>query len=171
MRSKNDVQIVYEEIMLMKNIYYYETGLGKIAITENGTAITGVFFSEERYPEDAVENETELLKKAVSQLEEYFTGKRKVFELPLELNGTEFQKKVWKELLKIPFGETRSYGEIARSIGQPKAARAVGMANNRNLIPIFIPCHRVIGANGKLVGYAGGLKIKEYLLTIEKTKE
>lgn len=152
----------------MKNIFFYQTEIGKIAITENGTAITGLYFSKEKFPEDAEEKETTLLKEAAKQLTEYFQGKRKRFELPLAPNGTEFQQKVWKALMDIPFGETRSYGEIAVSVGNPKAARAVGMANNRNPIPIFIPCHRVIGANGKLVGYGGGLEIKEYLLNIEK---
>lgn len=152
----------------MKNIYFYQTEIGKIAITENGTAITGLYFSKEKFPKDAEEKETTLLKEAAKQLNEYFYRKREKFELPLAPNGTEFQQKVWKALMDIPFGETRSYGEIAVNVGNPKAARAVGMANNRNPIPIFIPCHRVIGANGKLVGYGGGLEIKEYLLKIEE---
>ena len=101
------------------------------------------------------------------QFAEYFAGKRKKFELPLAPEATPFQKKVLRALQSIPFGQTRSYGQIARAIGQPKAARAVGMANNRNPISIIIPCHRVIGANGKLVGYGGGLKNKEKLLTLE----
>lgn len=110
-----------------------------------------------------------LLKKAVKQLDEYFAGKRKKFDLPLSMKGTEFQQKVWEALRAIPYGETRSYGDIAKAIGKPKAARAVGMANNRNPVSIIVPCHRVIGANGSLVGYGGGLKAKEFLLKLEGT--
>ncbi|CDE23966.1 methylated-DNA--protein-cysteine methyltransferase [Amedibacillus dolichus CAG:375] len=104
----------------------------------------------------------------IRQLQEYFDGLRKEFTLPLVLEGTAFQKKVWTALCKIPYGETRSYQDIARMIDQPKACRAVGMANNRNPIVIVIPCHRVIGKNKTLVGYGGGLKRKEYLLKLEK---
>ena len=109
-----------------------------------------------------------MIKECFKQLKEYFEGSRREFDLPIEMNGTQFQKKVWKELLKIPYGETRSYKDIAISIGNEKACRAIGMANNKNHIPIIIPCHRVIGSNGKLVGYAGGIDIKEKLLNIEK---
>ena len=102
------------------------------------------------------------------QMREYFVGKRKAFELPLRPDGTDFQKKVWNALLEIPFGETRSYQDIANAVGSPKACRAVGMANHQNPIIIVIPCHRVIGKNGKLVGYGGGLSMKEKLLLLEK---
>ncbi len=153
----------------MKNIFYYDTKIGRISIEENGTAITKINFINEELKDKMVKkNETELLKAAIMQLEEYFEGKRYFFDLPLDPTGTEFQKKVWGALKEIPFGETKSYGEIAKIIGNEKASRAVGMANNKNPIPIIIPCHRVIGANGKLVGYAGGLGIKEMLLNIEK---
>ncbi|WP_026146823.1 methylated-DNA--[protein]-cysteine S-methyltransferase [Methylomonas sp. MK1] len=101
------------------------------------------------------------------QLEQYFAGKRQRFVLPLNFVGTDFQKQVWQSLLTIPFGETRSYGQIAQQIGKPKAARAVGAANGRNPISIVIPCHRVIGSNGELTGFAGGLKAKAYLIEIE----
>ena len=101
------------------------------------------------------------------QLLEYFEGARKAFTVPLDFNGTEFQKKVWQALLSIPFGETRSYGEIARQLGNPTASRAVGAANGRNPIPILAPCHRVIGSSGKLTGYGGGLDVKEMLLSLE----
>jgi len=104
---------------------------------------------------------------AERQLAEYFAGERKRFDLPLDFNGTEFQKQVWSALLTIPFGETRSYAEIARLIGRPAACRAVGAANGKNPISIVAPCHRVIGANGTLTGFAGGLKAKEYLLQLE----
>jgi methylated-DNA-[protein]-cysteine S-methyltransferase len=152
----------------MKSIYLYDTQIGKIGIADNGIAITDLYFDGEGLPSDIKINETKLIKEAWKQLTEYFLGNRKEFKLPLFPEGTEFQNKVWMALQDIPFGETRSYGEIAKTIGNSKAARAVGMANNRNPIPIFIPCHRVIGANGSLVGYGGGLKIKEYLLTVEK---
>jgi len=153
---------------MMKNIFFYQTDIGKIGIAENGTAIINLCFENEKAPEDAVVLETELLKEAGSQLLSYFAGKRKEFSLPLAPTGTEFQQNVWKGLRAIPYGETRSYKEIAQAVGSLEAFRAVGMANNRNPIPIFIPCHRVIGANGKLVGYGGGLDIKERLLNLEK---
>lgn len=110
---------------------------------------------------------TEITEKAYKQFQEYFSGIRKSFDLPIQMNGTIFQKKVWNELLKIPYGQTRSYKQIAQNIGNPKAVRAVGMANNKNPLPIIIPCHRVIGSSGKLVGYAGGLNIKKKLLDLE----
>ena len=101
------------------------------------------------------------------QLNEYFTGRRRTFDLPLSLRGTPFQRSVWLQLLQIPWGETRSYGDIARAVGKPGAARAVGMANQTNPLPIIVPCHRVIGANGSLTGYAGGLDVKARLLALE----
>lgn len=153
----------------MKNIFYYESKIGLIKIEESGTAVTKLDFVSNDDKENIIEgSKTELLMEIVSQLDEYFDGTRKVFDLPIEPEGTEFQKKVWKSLIEIPYGETKSYGEIAKIIGNDKAARAVGMANNKNPIAIIIPCHRVIGANGKLVGYAGGLELKEKLLELEK---
>nr|WP_253201780.1 methylated-DNA--[protein]-cysteine S-methyltransferase [Clostridium sp. DSM 17811] len=130
-------------------------------------AITQMNFAE-KMPKGININETVLLKRANMQLQEYFCGKRKIFDLPLAPSGTEFQQKVWNSLLEIPYGKTKSYKDIAKNVGNIKAARAVGMANNKNPIFIIIPCHRVIGANGKLVGYAGGLSVKEKLLAIEK---
>ncbi|MGB4439469.1 MAG: methylated-DNA--[protein]-cysteine S-methyltransferase, partial [Sedimentibacter sp.] len=114
--------------------------------------------------------ETKLINNASNQLNEYLNGIRTAFDLPLNPEGTEFQKKVWTALCEIPYGETRSYKQIAEAAGNSKASRAVGMANNKNPIMIFIPCHRVIGANGSLVGYAGGLDMKEKLLALEKGK-
>ncbi|RYD65796.1 MAG: methylated-DNA--[protein]-cysteine S-methyltransferase, partial [Sphingomonadales bacterium] len=102
------------------------------------------------------------------QIAEYFAGKRSAFTVPLDFRGTDFQKSVWAALLTIPFGETRSYGEIARQIGRPSASRAVGAANGRNPISIIAPCHRVIGSNGALTGFAGGLAAKELLLALER---
>ena len=101
------------------------------------------------------------------QLEEYFAGRRRLFELPVAPEGTEFQRRVWEELARIPWGETRSYGEIARAVGRPGASRAVGMANNRNPLAVVVPCHRVIGADGSLTGYGAGLDRKEHLLRLE----
>ena len=109
-----------------------------------------------------------LVKKTKEQFEKYFRGELKEFDLPLKIEGTDFQKKVWAELRRIPYGQTRSYGEIARGVDCPKGPRAVGMANNRNKLPIIIPCHRVIGGSGKLVGYATGLEKKVTLLELEK---
>ncbi|MFW2488769.1 methylated-DNA--[protein]-cysteine S-methyltransferase [Clostridium chromiireducens] len=156
----------------MKNVFYYNTKIGKMGIEENGAAITRVFFlTKESQREVAKKEETILLKEAIKEINEYLDGKRNSFDLPLSPEGTEFQKKVWDALKEIPCGETRSYGEIAKIIGNEKASRAVGMANNKNPIMLIIPCHRVIGANGKLVGYAGGLDIKEKLLNLEKNYE
>lgn len=155
----------------MKNMYFYQTPVGKISIADDGTSITNLYFNDGALIKDYEQKETKLIKEAFKQLNDYFLGLRKHFDIPLSTCGTDFQKRVWEALLMIPFGQTRSYGEIAKSIGNTKAARAVGMANNRNPIPIFIPCHRVIGADGSLVGYAGGLKIKEYLLSLENVNK
>lgn len=120
-------------------------------------------------PQKALLQTTELLSMATIQLDEYFQGKRTTFSLPFKLTGTPFQLAVWKELQNIPYGQTTSYKEIAQKINKPKAYRAVGMANNKNPLPIIIPCHRVIGSNGKLIGYAGGLNLKNYLLELENS--
>lgn len=114
-------------------------------------------------------NQNPVLLETERQLQEYFAGTRSTFELELDFNGTAFQKQVWQALLTIPFGETRSYSQIARQIGNPKAVRAVGAANGRNPISIIAPCHRVIGASGSLTGFAGGLAAKQYLLALEGT--
>jgi methylated-DNA-[protein]-cysteine S-methyltransferase len=108
-----------------------------------------------------------ILKRAKNQLEEYFAGKRETFDLPLKFYGTEFQKKVWKGLRTIPFGKTNSYADLAKKIGSPKACRAVGLANSKNPISIIVPCHRVIGSDGSLTGFASGLKAKSFLLNLE----
>lgn len=150
----------------MNNIFFYETEIGIIGIRENNKSITDIFFSKVD-TNDNIE-ETDLIKECFKQLKEYFEGNRMKFDLPLDARGTEFQKKVWNELLNIPYGETKSYKDIAVAIGNEKACRAIGMANNKNPIPIIIPCHRVIGSNGKLVGYADGVNVKEKLLNIEK---
>lgn len=151
-----------------QNLYFFETPVGTLGIVENGVAITEVYFEKENRHMDVMLAETKLIKETCKQLQEYFEGKRKAFNLPLAPKGTPFQLKVWNALQNIPYGETRSYKDIAIAAGNFQASRAVGMANNRNPISIIIPCHRVIGSNGKLVGYGGGLHIKEYLLDLEK---
>lgn len=149
----------------MDKLFYYDTNIGRIGIREDGEYITNIYFGEQNL--DIEIKETDLIKKAYIQLDEYISGNRTEFNLPLKPKGTEFQSKVWLELTKIPYGQTKSYKDIAVLVGNEKASRAVGMANNKNPIPIIIPCHRVIGSNKKLVGYAGGLDLKEKLLKIE----
>ncbi len=117
---------------------------------------------------DFVEGDSAVIRDAVSQLDEYFTGKRKCFDVPLLFVGSDFQKTVWHKLLEIPFGETISYGELASRLGCPKSARAVANANGANAISIFVPCHRVIGSNHRLTGYGGGLSAKQFLLSMEQ---
>jgi len=152
----------------MRNLFFYHTDIGTIGIVENSAEITDLCFEGAAVPQDALVRETELLKQTAEELREYLAGERKEFTVPLSPKGTEFQRRVWKSLCAIPYGETRSYREIADSVGCPKGFRAVGMANNRNPIPIMIPCHRVIGADGSLTGYGGGLDIKVRLLELEK---
>ncbi len=149
---------------------FYESKIRRIGITEKDGKITNVYITEEQVPKDVQLGETPILKEAVRQLDSYFAGELKEFDLPLEPYGTEFMKKVWAALCEIPYGKTASYKEIAERAGVPKGPRAVGLANNRNPIPIFIPCHRVIGADGSLTGYGGGLEMKKYLLELEKSK-
>ena len=152
----------------MNNYFVYNTLVGKLIITDNGEAITGIHFERYEINNNFVKKETSLIKETNTQLDQYFKGQRKTFNIPLILEGTDFQKTVWGELTKIPYGETRSYSQVAINIDNPKACRAVGLANNKNPISIIIPCHRVIGKNGKLVGYGGGLTIKEKLLELEE---
>ncbi len=152
----------------MDRLFFYDTEIGRLGIREDGENITHIYFSSKDINKDEIIiEESNLTKIAYIQIKEYIHGQRKSFDLPLNPNGTEFQKKVWKALTEIPYGEIRSYKEIASSVGNEKASRAVGMANNKNPIPIIIPCHRVIGSNKKLVGYAGGLDLKEKLLNLE----
>lgn len=163
--------------------YYYDTKIGRLFIAEEDNAITHVELWKKETGDcgentsslkncfgDVKLQETEILKEAAKQLIEYFNGARKEFTLQLNPKGTSFQQKVWNALRDIPYGETRSYRQIAEAVGNEKASRAVGMANHNNPIMLFIPCHRVIGANGKLVGYAGGLEVKEFLLRLEQQK-
>lgn len=149
-------------------INFYKTIAGNIGIAENDGRITNLYFETDTIPTDVIIRETPVLKTAALQLTAYLSGELKEFSLPLAPVGSPFMKSVWSKLCAIPFGKTATYKDIAVSIGSPKAARAVGLANNRNPIPIFIPCHRVIGANGTLTGYRGGLDLKKMLLDIEK---
>lgn len=139
------------------------TPVGTLGLWARNGKLTGVTF--EIAPEAGADP---ALDAAKAQLEEYFAGTRRRFEIPLELSGTSFQMKCWRALMEIPYGESRCYSEIARRIGSPGAARAVGMANHVNPIPIIVPCHRVIGRDGSLTGYAGGLEMKKWLLEHEK---
>ena len=148
----------------MMKKYVYNTIIAPIEIVEEDGYIVRLDF---RIDEKIDTEETSLIKETYKQIEEYLLGNRKKFIVPIKLKGTEFQKKVWNALLEIPYGETMSYKKIAEKIGNPKACRAVGMANHNNPIAIIVPCHRVIGSNRKLVGYAGGLDIKQKLLEIE----
>ena len=148
-------------------IYYYESPIGYIRIKADDTSIFYLDFSEENQNKNQ-DQYPEHIQLCVSQLDEYFAGKRKNFNISCLLKGTEFQKKVWAELEKIPYGETVSYKDIAKGIGNEKAVRAVGTTNGKNPISIIVPCHRVVGTNGKLTGYAWGVWRKEWLLEHEK---
>ncbi|MGZ0782425.1 methylated-DNA--[protein]-cysteine S-methyltransferase [Pseudomonas sp. TKO26] len=146
--------------------------VGQLTLVARGSKLAAILWEHERQNrvrlgplQEAADHP--LLRETERQLQEYFAGSRERFELELDFAGTEFQCLVWQALLTIPFGETRSYGQIARQIGHPKAVRAVGAANGRNPISIVAPCHRVIGASGSLTGFAGGLQAKQYLLALE----
>lgn len=146
-------------------IYFSKIGFIKIKYEKN--FITGIKMSNAK--EENITFENELTKNTIKQLNEYFSLQRKKFDIAIKLNGTTFQKKVWNALLEIPYGQTKTYKQIAQEVGNSKASRAVGNANNKNPIAIVVPCHRVIGANNKLVGYAGGLEIKKKLLKLEQS--
>ena len=143
------------------------TPLGTLQLISDGESLVKIAFPDWHYdvPECTVENPA--LAKTRAQLDEYFAGNRQHFDLPLAPSGTTFQKAVWAALSEIPFGEVRSYGDIAKGIGKPSAVRAVGAANSRNPLPVVVPCHRVIGTDGSLTGFAGGLERKRQLLTLE----
>lgn len=148
------------------NHYVYAMPQGRMTIVDSGGAVVRIGFGVLDVEGSAL-SPTALTNEAATQLMEYFAGKRRMFSLPLAPKGTPFQKEVWQALSSIPYGQTRSYADIAAQVGRPKAFRAVGMANNRNPIPIIIPCHRVVGSSGDMVGYAYGTKIKRYLLELE----
>ena len=140
------------------------TQIGLLTLEEADGALRRVSFGDCARGERM---ETPLLARAQREIKEYLAGERRSFDLPLKLEGTPFQQLVWQALRDIPYGETRSYGELAAAIGRPRACRAVGMANHYNPLAIIVPCHRVIGANGRLTGYAGGVEIKRALLKLE----
>ncbi|MFI3300576.1 MAG: methylated-DNA--[protein]-cysteine S-methyltransferase [Candidatus Gastranaerophilales bacterium] len=146
-------------------IVYYKSPIGTLKITHDRKNIYSLKKVDEKFIETT---DCELSLKIKNQLDEYFIGKRKHFNIPYVLIGTEFQKKIWQILMQIPYGETRFYKDIAIMAGNEQASRAVGMANNKNPIMIIIPCHRVVGSSGKLVGYSGGLDMKKELLQLEK---
>jgi len=149
---------------------YYSSEIGLLEVTGTATGITGVYFIETCNATPTGQLPA-VVAAGVAQLDEYFKRQRQTFDLPLELPGTAFQQQVWRQLLTIPYGQTASYLEIAQAIGNPQAVRAVGAANGRNPISIIVPCHRVIGANGQLTGYGGGLWRKEWLLAHEKRQQ
>lgn len=147
-------------------IGYYKSLVGLIKIVADEQALLSCEFVDEI---DQEENLSELIQKAIQQFREYFIGQRLTFDLPIKLEGTPFQLKVWEELRKIPYGETTTYKDIAMNMNNPKAVRAIGTANNKNKFAIIVPCHRVIGCNNKMVGYAGGIFRKQILLDHERS--
>ena len=151
----------------MPNLFVYDSPIGKLSLAEAEGALSHIWFSDQTGLPGYQLLKTPLLKDTAAQLFAYFNRKLTQFDVPLSMQGTAFQRSVWEALQTIPFGETRSYRDIAVHIGNAKAARAVGMANNRNPIPIIVPCHRVIGASGQLVGFNSGLSIKRFLLDLE----
>lgn len=147
----------------------YHSPIGLLTLVEETNALIAVSFDTEEPADIGQACETPVLKEAAKQLDEYFSSSRTVFTLPLRMQGTEFQNSVWNALQTIPYGKTLTYGDIAKQIKRANAQRAVGNANNKNPIPIIVPCHRVIGASGNLVGYGGGLDKKQYLLDLEQS--
>jgi methylated-DNA-[protein]-cysteine S-methyltransferase len=152
---------------LMK-LFFQNTAIGRIGIAEESGRITNLYFGSDVVPHSGETGETEGIKEAFLQLTAYLTGDLKRFDVPLAPGGTGFMRTVWTALCEVPYGTTASYKDIAIAVGNPKAVRAVGMANNRNPLPLFVPCHRIIGFDGKLVGYRGGLDLKRTLLELEK---
>ena len=151
---------------------FVDSPIGKLKLVASDRGLVGILWENDKPRrvrlEELAENPNQsILLETEKQLKEYFAGERKEFEVPLDMRGTSFQKKVWEALLAIPFGETRTYGQLANQLGNPKATRAVGAANGRNPVAIIAPCHRVIGFSGKLTGFAGGLEAKAHLLTLE----
>jgi len=152
---------------MAKRHCFINTPAGTLRIEENDFGISSVHFTENR--DDDTDEKGQFLSEAAKQLLQYFAGERREFSVPLSLSGTDFQMKVWRELMKIPYGKTLCYGDIAAAIGKPAACRAVGMAIHRNPVDIIAPCHRVIGKDGSLTGYAEGLDKKRFLLELERS--
>jgi methylated-DNA-[protein]-cysteine S-methyltransferase len=155
----------------MNTFCHMESPIGRLLLTSDGEALTGLYMEPSHKAQStegwALDAGSAALAATLRQLKEYFSGARREFDLPLRLAGSPFQQRVWHELTEIPFGVTWSYGQLARRIGKPSASRAVGLANGRNPISILVPCHRVIGADGSLTGYGGGLERKRWLLAHE----
>ncbi|HKM33239.1 MAG TPA: methylated-DNA--[protein]-cysteine S-methyltransferase [Lachnospiraceae bacterium] len=150
-------------------LYHYQSPIGKLRIEIDGEAVTGLDIDNDEIDDtEGVYIQNPLIGKVIDELAEYFQGKRKDFDIPVKPSGTAFQLSVWKALQEIPYGETRTYGEVAAMIGNKKACRAVGGANHKNPIMILIPCHRVIGSDGSMVGFGAGITVKEKLLQIER---
>lgn len=149
--------------------FVYPTPMGRITLASDGSSLTQLAFGAVELA--GANMPTALTNEAANQVQEYLAGKRKEFDLPLDPRGTAFQQQVWDALRCIPYGETRSYQQVAQMLGKPQAMRAVGSANNKNPLPIVVPCHRVIGASGDLVGYVAGLKIKKFLLDLEQAHQ
>lgn len=149
------------------NVLTIDSPLGALQLMSDGEHLTAINFPNQHRDNTDSTGPDQVLRSARSQLEEYFAGQRQHFDLPLAASGTPFQESVWQALAAIPWGEVRSYRDIAAAIGKPKAVRAVGAANGRNPLPIVVPCHRVIGADGSLTGFGGGLPLKVQLLTLE----
>jgi methylated-DNA-[protein]-cysteine S-methyltransferase len=145
----------------------YESPIGRLVLECDGDVLIGIWLpNERRHARNDADDMPPVLKETASQLDAYFAGERTDFDVRMELDGTDFQREVWSELRRIPYGETISYGELARRVGRPSAPRAVGQANGRNPIPVIVPCHRVLASNG-IGGYGGGLKVKRQLLGVE----
>lgn len=151
----------------MRHVYFCDTDLGRVAIVDTDGALSHLEMADRLLLPDAQPGETPLTREAARQLREYIAGERKAFDLPLAPEGSAFQQRVWAALQTVPYGQTRSYGEIAAAVGNPNGARAVGNANRNNPLWIVVPCHRVVGVRGNLVGYAGGLALKRRLLELE----
>lgn len=145
----------------------HHSQIGPLEVVGNQKGILTIIFGADEFETDR--NLPAIMTECLRQLTDYFKGRRRKFSVPLVLEGTDFQKAVWRQLQKIPFGQTASYGDVARAVGSPRACRAVGNANNKNPIPLIIPCHRVIGSDGKLVGFGGGIWRKEWLLEHEQS--
>jgi len=149
------------------SLFFYNTKIGKIGIEEKNEHICGVYFGDKKFTEKNNLHETPLIKKAYFELEDYLNCRLKNFSVPLNPCGTEFMLEIWQLLTEIPYGQTLSYKNLAEKCGKPKSSRAIGVICSKNPLPIFIPCHRVIGSNGKIKGYLGGKSIKEKLLSLE----
>lgn len=145
---------------------YFDSPIGRLRLISDGKSLLRVEF-EDQHGDDGIEQPDPLLKQAIAELREYFSGSRRQFTVALNAPGTAFQRQVWGALREIPYGELRSYRDIAEQLGNGRAVRAVGAANGRNPLPIIVPCHRVIGSNGRLTGFAGGLTTKARLLALE----